>query len=56
MKSLFYVIALVLILIWSIGFIGYGIGGGIHIILILALLSVAMRAILEKKFTHKYSN
>ncbi len=55
MKNLFYVVALVLILIWSIGFIGYGIGGGIHILLVLALLSVAMRAILERKFAHKYS-
>ena len=55
MKSLFYIVALVLILIWSIGFLGYGIGGGFHMILVLALLSAAMRVILEKKYTHKYS-
>ena len=55
MKSLFYIAALVLILVWSIGYIGYGIGGGFHLILVPALLTVAIRVILEKKYTHKYT-
>ncbi len=55
MKSLFYFVALVLIFIWSVGFIGYGIGGGFHVLLVLALLSVVTRVLLERKFTHKYS-
>jgi Family of unknown function (DUF5670) len=55
MKSLFYIIALLLILAWSIGFIGYGIGGTIHILPVLALMSVAIRVILEKKSVHAYS-
>jgi len=38
-----------MILAWSIGFIGYGIGGLFHILLAFALLLVAMRVIMEKK-------
>jgi uncharacterized protein (DUF58 family) len=49
MKSLFYIIALIMILAWSIGFIGYGIGGLFHILLAFALLLVVMRVILERK-------
>jgi uncharacterized membrane protein len=49
MKSLFYITALVLILAWSIGFIGYGIGGIFHILLFLALLLVVTRVMLEKR-------
>jgi hypothetical protein len=52
MKSLFYIIALILILAWSIGFIGYGLGGTFHILLVLALSLVVMRVILEKKLVH----
>jgi hypothetical protein len=55
MRSLFYIISLLLILAWSIGFIGYGIGGIFHILLVFALLSIVMRVILEKKSSHKYS-
>jgi hypothetical protein len=52
MRSLFYLIALVLILAWSIGFIGYGMGGVIHILLVFAVISVGLRVLLEKKFAH----
>ena len=55
MKSLFYITALVLILAWSIGFIGYGLGGAFHSLLVLALLSVLMRVIMDKKSIHRYS-
>jgi hypothetical protein len=55
MKSLLYVTALLLILAWSIGFIGYGLGGAFHSLLALALLSVLMRVVLDKKLTHRYS-
>jgi O-antigen/teichoic acid export membrane protein len=55
MKSLYYVMALILILAWSIGFIGYGIGGMFHILLVLALSLVVMRVILEKKLVRENS-
>jgi hypothetical protein len=52
MKSLFYIVALILILIWSIAFIGYGTGGMIHILLVLALISVTMRVLVERRPVH----
>jgi O-antigen/teichoic acid export membrane protein len=55
MKNLYYVMALILILAWSIGFIGYGIGGMFHILLVLALSLVVMRVILEKKLVRENS-
>ena len=52
MKSLFYLIALLLITAWSILFIGYGKGGFIHILLFFAFISVLLRVLLEKKLAH----
>jgi len=54
MKNLFYLIALILILAWSIAFIGYGRGGFVHILLIVAFMSVAMEVFLEKRSLHNY--
>jgi hypothetical protein len=55
MKNGLYIIALILILVWSIGFIGYGIGGAFHSILFVALSMVVMRVLLEKKLIHKHN-
>jgi len=54
MKNLFYILALILILAWSIAFIGYGLGGSVHFLLIVAIMSVAMEVFLEKRSVHKY--
>jgi hypothetical protein len=40
-----YVIAVILIIGWAIGFIGYGTGGIIHILLVIALVAVILRVI-----------
>jgi hypothetical protein len=45
MGNLFYVIAVILVIGWAIGFIGYHIGGLIHILLVIALISVILRVI-----------
>jgi len=45
MSNLLYVIAVILILGWAIGFIGYNIGGIIHILLVIALIAVILRVI-----------
>ena len=45
MGNLLYVLAVILIIAWSIGFIGYSIGGIIHILLIIALIAVILRVI-----------
>ena len=45
MGNLLYVIAVILIIGWAIGFIGYGAGGIIHILLVIALVAVILRVI-----------
>lgn len=45
MGNLLYVIAVLLIIGWAIGFIGYGTGGIIHVLLVIALVAVILRVI-----------
>ena len=45
MGNLLYVVAVILIIAWAIGFIGYGTGGIIHILLVIALIAVILRVI-----------
>ncbi len=49
MGNLLYAIAVVLLIFWGIGFIGYGAGGIIHILLVIALIAVILRIIQGKK-------
>ena len=49
MGNLLYVIALILIIAWAIGFIGYNVGGLIHILLVIALIAVILRIIQGRK-------
>jgi hypothetical protein len=49
MGNLLYVIAVILIIAWAIGFIGYGTGGIIHILLVIALIAVILRVIQGKR-------
>jgi len=45
MSSLLYLIALILIIGWIFGFFVYSVGGLIHILLVLAIISVLLRLI-----------
>jgi len=49
MGNLLYIIAVILIIGWAIGFIGYNAGGLIHILLVIALIAVILRLIQGKK-------
>jgi hypothetical protein len=49
MGNLLYIVAVILIIGWAIGFIGYGTGGIIHILLVIALIAVILRVIQGKK-------
>lgn len=49
MGNLLYLIAVVLVIAWAIGFIGYNAGGIIHVLLVIALISVILRVIQGKK-------
>lgn len=42
MKNLLYIIAIVLVIIWAIGFFGYSVGYLIHLLLIIALISILL--------------
>jgi hypothetical protein len=45
MGNLLYVIAVILILAWAIGFIGYNVGGVIHILIVIAIIAIILRVI-----------
>ncbi len=45
MGSLLYILAIVLVIGWAVGFIGYSLGGLIHILLVIALIAVLLRLI-----------
>lgn len=49
MSNLLYGIAVILIILWAIGFLGYNAGGIIHILLVIALISVILRIVQGKK-------
>jgi hypothetical protein len=40
MRSILYIIALILVIGWAIGFFGYSVGYLIHILLVLAVISI----------------
>lgn len=42
MRNLLYVFAVIIVISWAIGFIGYSVGGLIHILLVIALISVLL--------------
>ena len=49
MGNLLYVLAVILLIAWAIGFIGYNAGGIIHILLVIAIIAVILRVIQGKK-------
>jgi predicted ferric reductase len=49
MGNLLYIIAVVLVIAWAIGFIGYSAGGIIHILLVIAVIAVIFRIISGKR-------
>lgn len=49
MGNLLYYIAVILIIIWAIGFLGYQAGVLIHLLLVIAIIAVLLRVIEGKK-------
>jgi hypothetical protein len=45
MGNLLYVIAVILVIAWAIGFLGYHAGGVIHILLVIAVISILLSVI-----------
>ena len=49
MGNLLYLVAVILIIAWAIGFFGYAAGGLIHILLVIAVIAVILRVIQGNK-------
>jgi hypothetical protein len=49
MGNLLYIVAVVLVIAWAIGFVGFHAGGIIHILLVIALISIILRVIEGRK-------
>jgi len=45
MGNLLYIVAVILIIFWLIGFVGYSTGGLVHILLVIAIIAVLLRFI-----------
>ncbi|MDI1356167.1 MAG: lmo0937 family membrane protein [bacterium] len=48
MGNLLYMIAVILVIGWAIGFIGYNAGWVIHLLLVIAIIAVLLRVIQGK--------
>jgi hypothetical protein len=49
MGNLLYAFVIILVTAWSIVFIGYRIGGMIHVLLVIAFMAVVIRFFLDKR-------
>ena len=49
MGNLLYTIAVILVIIWAIGFLGFAAGGIIHVLLVIAAIVVILRLIQGRK-------
>jgi hypothetical protein len=49
MGNLLYIIAVILIIGWLVGFVGFHAGGLIHILLVIAVIAVLLRLISGKR-------
>jgi hypothetical protein len=45
MGNILYLVAIILIIMWAIGFFAYSAGGIIHILLVIAIISILLRVI-----------
>lgn len=49
MNNILYTIAIVLIIMWAIGFFAYSAGAMIHILLVIAIVAILLRLIQGKR-------
>ncbi|MES2380763.1 MAG: lmo0937 family membrane protein [Bacteroidota bacterium] len=48
MSNLLYIIAVILVLAWAVGFFAYSVGSIIHLLLVIAVIAVLLRLIRGK--------
>jgi hypothetical protein len=49
MGNLLYLIAVILVIGWLVGFVGYNAGGLIHVLLVIAVIVILLRIIQGRK-------
>ncbi len=49
MGNLLYIIAVVLVIAWAIGFFAFSVGGLVHILLVIAFIAVILRIVQGRK-------
>jgi len=49
MGNLLYIIAVILIIAWAVGFIGYSAGGIIHVLLVIAVIAIIIKILQGRK-------
>ena len=45
MGNILYIIAVIFVIAWAIGFLGYHAGGFIHILLVIAIIAILLKVI-----------
>ena len=48
MGNILYAVAVILVIAWAVGFLGFHAGGIIHILLVIAVIAVVLRVIQGK--------
>jgi hypothetical protein len=49
MGNILYVVAVVLIILWAIGYLSYNAGAIIHVLLVVAIIAILLRVIQGRK-------
>ncbi|MCS3801606.1 lmo0937 family membrane protein [Niastella sp. OAS944] len=49
MRNLLYIVAVILVVGWLVGFLGYHASGAIHLLLVLAIIAVLVNILQGKK-------
>jgi hypothetical protein len=49
MGNFLYLIALILVLVWAVGFFAFSTGSTIHVLLVIAAITVILRLVSRKK-------
>ena len=49
MGNLLYTVAVILVIIWAVGYLGFHAGGIIHILLVIAVIVILLRVIQGRK-------
>lgn len=49
MRNLLYIVAVILVIAWAIGFIGYSAGGLIHVLLVIAVIAIIINILQGRK-------